>query len=718
MPPSAKSSADLDRGRTVGKYEIITRLSVGGMAELFLAFLPGPGGFKKFVALKQILPDVKADDAFVKMFLDEARITAAFNNANIGQVFDLGEERDELYLAMEFIAGQNLEQTIKRAAKRQVPIPVGFAARVVRDTALALHYAHNFTDPTGQPMGVVHRDVSPKNVMITWTGQIKVIDFGIAKARGRLNRTQVGVVKGTSGYMSPEQVRNEPLDGRTDLFAAGVMLHEMLSGERLFTAPTDAAMMLKIVDGEVPPPTAANPYVSPQLSDVVLKQLAKKREQRFANGREFARAIEQACPEIFEDEQVAEFMGQLFEDKIAITRSLLEQANTDGDVKQAAAGFVAEDNQGDSKPPRKTSGALGGRSTATPHPRPGMKSGSSAKLPKVATNSGMAAKPSSRNLPQVSKSRLQKVEVIEPEETVKPGTKSPFAKKEDLDATIPPRAKSQMRLPQVSDAPKPPPPPPAEAPKKSGGFGGVVVLLALLAVFGGLGWAVWKGPLHPYLEKLDEPPPQGDTGPTKVDGTVQPTGPKPAWLIEREKQKAAQEAERARQAEIEAQANDPERVAALAELESQLKQLDYLEAEQRSMKIAAQQGSATSNKKMEDLQKQIDELKAAVQLKQNATGRKKNPDGTIEIVNDKGSAKGAGVGYLTLRTINPSSVSVLFNGDSLGSTPLKNVPIDSGVHKLVVIDGDGKSRLLSVNIKAGATSDMTGVDVGSLPLAP
>ncbi len=401
MPPAAKSSSDLDRGRRIGKYEIITRLSVGGMAELFLAFLPGPGGFKKFVALKQILPDIKADDAFVKMFLDEARITAAFNHSNIGQVFDLGEERDELYLAMEFIAGQNLEQTVKRAAKREMAIPVGFAARVVRDAAMGLHYAHNFMDPAGQPMSVVHRDVSPKNVMITWTGQVKVIDFGIAKARGRLNRTQVGVVKGTSGYMSPEQVRNETLDGRTDLFAAAVMLHELLSGERLFTGPTDAAMMLRIVDGAAENPAAKNPYVSAQLAEVVLKGLSKKREQRYASGRDFARAIEQACPELFEDEEVAEFMGQLFDDKIAITRSLLEQANVDGDVKQAAEGLTAED-QPEARPARKT-GGLGARATATPHPRAGVKVASSGKLPRVGTNPGMSAKPSSRNLPQVGR---------------------------------------------------------------------------------------------------------------------------------------------------------------------------------------------------------------------------------------------------------------------------------------------------------------------------
>ncbi|MGV3620671.1 MAG: protein kinase domain-containing protein [Archangium sp.] len=732
--PSAKSSGDLDRGRRVGKYEIITRLSVGGMAELFLAFIPGPGGFKKFVALKQILPDVRADDSFVKMFLDEARITAAFNHSNIGQVFDLGEEREELYLAMEFIAGQNLEQTIKRAAKRELPIPVGFAARVIRDTALGLHYAHNFTDPAGQPMAVVHRDVSPKNVMINWTGQVKVIDFGIAKARGRLNRTQIGVVKGTSGYMSPEQVKNEPLDGRTDLFAAAVMLHEMLAGERLFTAPTDAGMMLKIVDGEVTPPSVNNPYVSAQLSDVVMKALSKKREQRFTSGREFARAIEQSCPELFEDEQVAEFMGQLFEDKIAITRSLLDVASSGGepaeDVKKAAAVLATDERDTGEKPAKKT-GSLNARSSATPHPRPGVKTGaSSQKLPRVG---GAAAKPSSRNLPKVggSQMRLPKVEVPHEEETVPPSTKSPFAKKpaepaEDLDATLPPSGRSKMKLaPVKTEAPKPVPPPPAPE-KKKGGMGGIVAVVVLLAIFGGLGWAVTKGPLKDQFAKLEEQPPPVDTGPKKidVDGT-NPSGPKPAWLVEREKQKAEAEAERLRQAQIEAQLNDPDRQRMLAELEAELKQLDYLEAEQRSLKLAAQQGQATgaaNTKKIEDLQKQIDDLKNLVADKQKrsaaATSAKKTEDGTVEVVNDAKTAKKADVGFLTMRTINPAAATVLIRGDAIGSTPFTKVPIEAGIHKLVIIDGDGKSRLLSVNIESGKTNEMRGVDVGSLPLAP
>ncbi|MFZ5440527.1 MAG: protein kinase domain-containing protein [Myxococcota bacterium] len=737
---ASKSSADLDRGRRIGKYEVITRLSVGGMAELFLAFIPGPGGFKKFVALKQILPDVRADDSFVKMFLDEARITAAFNHPNIGQVFDLGEEREELYLAMEFIAGQNLEQTIKRAAKKELPIPVGFAARVIRDTALGLHYAHTFTDPTGQSMGVVHRDVSPKNVMITWNGQVKVIDFGIAKARGRLNRTQVGIVKGTSGYMSPEQVKNEPLDGRTDLFAAAVMLHELLAGERLFTAPTDAAMMLKIVDGDVTPPTANNPYVSQELSDVVMKGLARSREQRFATGKEFARAIEQACPDLFDDEQLAEFMAQLFEDKIAITRSLLEAANSSStdqaQMKQAAVGLTTDERDVEARPAKKTGAGAPVKGSATPHPRPGLANGSKAgassqKLPRVATKESKAAL-SSRSLPPVGKSVARLPKVQTEEDTVRPGTRSPLAPPQQQigDETLPPRGRSQMKLPKV-EQPKPeqakaaqPPPPPVE--KKGGGVGGLLAVGVIVLVLGGLGWAVFAGPLKDQFSAVREEPAPVDNGPKKIDlGQGAGDGDKPAWLVEKEKQKAELEAERKRQAEIEAQSNDPERQALLAQLEADLKQLDYLEAEQRSLKLAAQQGQATgaaNTKKIEDLQKQIDELKNLVAAKQKKTGTgvgsasEKKDD--VEVVKDSRTAKQASLGYLSMRTINPSAANVLLGGDAIGSTPFMKVPIEAGTHKLVVIDGDGRSRLLSVNIEPGKTTELRAIDVASLPLAP
>ncbi|MEW5741738.1 MAG: protein kinase [Myxococcota bacterium] len=736
------SASEFDRGRKVGKYEILTRLSVGGMAELFLAFLPGPGGFKKFVALKQILPDVKADESFVKMFLDEARITAAFNHANIGQVFDLGEDEKshELYLAMEFIAGQNLEQVIKRAAKREVPIPVGFACRVVHDTCLGLHYAHHFTDPTGQKMPVVHRDVSPKNVMVTYTGQVKVIDYGIAKAKGRLNRTQVGIVKGTSGYMSPEQVKNEPLDGRTDLFAAATMLHEMLAGERLFTAPTDAAMMLKIVDGPAPPLVGLNPGVSQQLSDVVLKGLEKDRNARFATGKELARAIQQACPDMYDDEQLAEVMGQLFEDKIALTRSLLDLANEGRDVasiSRAVQGLATTEDPSDGAGKKKTGGA-GVKSSATPNPRPAPRSNaSSQRLPKVGgTGNTPKAGQSMRSLPQVgagAKSSRSLPKAGPPSRASLPPVKKRPEEVDEADQTLPPGRKI------VSKPPTPPPearareaaedtsPPTA----KKGGLGGLIAALGVLVVLAGVGWAVAFGPFKEQAKqwvKAETEEPVVDTGAKPiVPEQAAPVADKdkPAWLIAKERQQAELAAEKLRQQEIEEAASDPERQKLLEEIQAQLQQLDALEEEQRQLKIEAKMGKATGEanaKKITELQSQIDELKALVHAKQEKSkASKKGGDGApgeVEVVRDAKSAKAADMGYMTLRTLNPSSAAVFLDNTSLGSTPLVKVPMDVGVHRLRVVDGDSKSRLLSVTINSGKTLELKGVDVSSLPLAP
>ncbi|MBE2254419.1 MAG: protein kinase [Myxococcus sp.] len=717
---SAKAASDFDRGRLIGKYEILTRLSMGGMAELYLAFLPGPGGFKKFVAVKQILPDVKRDEAFVKMFLDEARITAAFSHANIGQVFDLGEDPQsgELYLAMEFIAGQNLEQVLKRAAKRQLAIPAGFAARVIRDTALALHYAHHFTEPSsGKPMPVVHRDVSPKNVMITYTGDVKVIDFGIAKARGRLNRTQVGIVKGTSGYMAPEQVRNEQLDGRADLFATAVMLHELLCGERLFTAPTDAAMMLKIVEGEASAPSSVNPYISEAFSNVVLKGLEKQRERRFSTGKEFARAIEQSCDELFEEEQVAEFMTQLFDDKIALTRSILELANQEKDVSsltRAVEGLTQEEQDHPSGGRKKITNGAGAKNVATPSPRPGLSkaAASSQRLPKVGARGGSSQRlpavdgraKSSQRLPKVGESRRS----LPPVES----------RSKPADETIPPRPRSNPRgvvpegLSQRGTA--------VEA-EGGGGKGMIVVaVLLVLAVLGGGGWAVTKGPLAGAFK---EEPIAVDTGPSKIDpNAVVPSGAKPAWLIEKEEQDRKIAEEKARQAEIEEAAADPDRLALLQEITAQIEQLNRLEEEQRQLKIEARQGKQTTEantKKIDDLQKQITDLKEALKEKEErkraiSPRRGGEPDG-VQIVKDEKGAKANALGYLSLRTVSPSSAAVFLEGTALGSTPLVKLPLEAGVHRLRVVDGDSKNRTLSVTITAGKTEELN-VNVSSLPL--
>lgn len=310
--------------RRIGRYEVIAGLSTGGMAELYLASTKGPGGFRKFVALKKLLGDVQHDRNFARMFLDEARITALLTHPGIAQVFDLGEdENGELFIAMEFVAGQDLSKVTHACRKQGSRMPIGFACRVVHDLCRALHYAHHFVDPAGRASPVVHRDVAPKNVMVTYEGSVKVIDFGLALARGRLETTAVGTIKGTAGYLSPEQVYGKTLDGRTDLYSAGVILHELLSGQRLFTGTSRMDVVQKIVEGKMRTPREINPEVPPKLSDVVMKAVAKQRGERFGTGRDMARAIELACgDQLYGEEEAAAFMRERFHEKLNQTRAM------------------------------------------------------------------------------------------------------------------------------------------------------------------------------------------------------------------------------------------------------------------------------------------------------------------------------------------------------------------------------------------------------------
>ncbi|WP_368669008.1 serine/threonine protein kinase [Corallococcus sp. CA053C] len=345
----------MHRGERIGKYEVLTQLTVGGMAELFLGYTSGPGGFRKYVVIKRILPDARSNDQFVRMFLDEARITAAFNHPNIAQVFDLGEEDDGLYLAMEFIGGQNLNQVTSACLKKRQPVPLAFTLSVARDVCLALHYAHTFTSPGGEASPVIHRDVAQKNIMVTYDGTVKLLDFGIAKAKNSLERTHVGTVKGTTGYMSPEQVRGDPLDGRSDLFSVGVVLHELITGERLFAGKTERDEMVKILEEAIPWPSVLLPHISEDISRVVMRSLERNVDRRYASGRDMARAIEKAAGgKLMDAEQRAALMKGLFAERMAATRSLLESADvTTSSQVLASAKRALQKDDGPYLPERK-----------------------------------------------------------------------------------------------------------------------------------------------------------------------------------------------------------------------------------------------------------------------------------------------------------------------------------------------------------------------------
>lgn len=329
-------------GSRVGRYEVLAQLAKGGMAELSLASTQGPGGFRKFVVLKHILPSAAGDENFVKMFLDEARVTAAFSHPGICQVFEMGDDATTgLYVAMEFIAGQDLNQVVAACARQQAVLPIGFSASVVHDCAQALHYAHTFKLPSGEDSPVIHRDVAQKNIMVTYEGQVKLLDFGIAKAKGALARTRAGTVKGTAGYMSPEQVRGDPIDGRSDVFSLGVVLWEMMTGRRLFSADTELAELKMILSEPVIPPSEVESSVPRELSAVAMKALERDLNLRYRSAREMARALASSCGHLlFDAEERAEFMKERFSEKIASTQRLFEaEAQDERAVGEAVEQF-------------------------------------------------------------------------------------------------------------------------------------------------------------------------------------------------------------------------------------------------------------------------------------------------------------------------------------------------------------------------------------------
>jgi serine/threonine protein kinase/CheY-like chemotaxis protein len=335
--------------RRLGKYQILTRLSVGGMAEIFLAATENAGGEVRLVTLKRILPDLRERDEFVHMFVNEARITASLDHPNIAKVYELGQERDELFIAMEFIAGQSLASIMRRCHRMNRPVPMGFTAMVGRDLCKALDFAHNFQMLTGERAPIIHRDVSPGNVMVTYEGTVKVIDFGVAKAANSLSRTMTGSIKGSHGYMSPEQARGAPLDSRSDLFSAGALLHELMTGRPLFLRDSELATFRGILRDDIPAPITMNPGVPRPLSDVVMTALARSPDGRFPSALKMSKALAGAIPSlIYSDADAKALMTELFGEQASQTRALFALADKQVDtVKlEAAAAKLQEPTPG------------------------------------------------------------------------------------------------------------------------------------------------------------------------------------------------------------------------------------------------------------------------------------------------------------------------------------------------------------------------------------
>ncbi|HSZ81617.1 MAG TPA: serine/threonine-protein kinase [Polyangia bacterium] len=275
----------------LGRYQVIGRLATGGMAEVYLALSGELSGYRTLVVVKRILPHLASNQEFIRMFLDEARIAALLDHPNVVRIIEVGHDGDEYFLVMELVQGKPLSGITRKAAKDMNPLTPALSAYIIAQAANGLGYAHDLVDSEGRPLGVVHRDVSPQNILVSFEGAVKVIDFGIVRALGRVSQTNPGGLKGKIEYMSPEQASSEEVDRRADVFALGVVLWEAVTGRHLFRRDTELATMRAIVDEPIPPPSDITPVV-PQLEQIIVRALQKRREDRFQTAQEMAMALE------------------------------------------------------------------------------------------------------------------------------------------------------------------------------------------------------------------------------------------------------------------------------------------------------------------------------------------------------------------------------------------------------------------------------------------
>ena len=308
----------------VDRYELMGEIASGGMATVYLARLTGMGGFQRFVAMKRLHPHLAGEKEFVEMFLDEARIAARIHHPNVVPILEVGASQVGYYLVMEYIEGDTLARLLARAASTGKKLPVSIALRIAIDMLSGLNAAHDLHDDHNQPVNLVHRDVSPQNVLVGQDGIARITDFGVARAASRLTATRVGQLKGKIAYMAPEQAAGaEELDRRADVFSAGIVVWEALAQKRLFKAENEAATLSRVITEPVPPLFQVSPQVSKEVSAVVMRALERDRDKRFPSCAAFADALEAAAAskdKVATPRELAAYVNEVMGQEIAQQR--------------------------------------------------------------------------------------------------------------------------------------------------------------------------------------------------------------------------------------------------------------------------------------------------------------------------------------------------------------------------------------------------------------
>ncbi len=341
VPATVSTAADEEAQhgmpKRYGKYTLLRKLAQGGMAELFLAIQRSVAGFEKLIVIKRILPAVSQDTAFIEMLLHEARVAATLSHPNVCQTFDVGHVDGSYFIAMEHVHGEDLRSIVRQMKKRDVAeFPAEHAIAIVLGMCAGLAYAHGHHDMNGQPLHIVHRDISPQNVVVTFAGDVKIVDFGIAKSGKKYTEiTKSGKLKGKVPYMSPEQARGDAVDHRTDIFATGVMLFELTTGKRLFKGASEFETLKLICDEEYPLPSQVRPDYPKDLESIVMRALAKDKDERYPTARAMQRDLEEFVRRHrvpVSNSALHGFMQDLFHDKLAAQKEALSQGKQLADI--------------------------------------------------------------------------------------------------------------------------------------------------------------------------------------------------------------------------------------------------------------------------------------------------------------------------------------------------------------------------------------------------